>query len=148
MAGRPDALVLIFLCVMSLEAFSCVFFFIDRAWRSQVFQGFLSLPFCTVLDHRVLQQWKLCRLLWWAIGLCRLSHEGQQVEEHRAFYHSFSSSDSCGVAWEPGLILRVTFQMCTLTHIKLFTDVLNESDIAAFCLSATVQMQTFGWRFK
>lgn len=81
MAGRTSVLVLMSLCMMPLETFIYVFFFIDRAWRSQVFQGFLSLPFCTGLDHRgwvvhfSLQQWKLCRVLCWEIGLCSLSHE-------------------------------------------------------------------------
>lgn len=118
-------------------AFSYVFFFIDGAWGSQVFQDFPSLSFCAGLDQLATSpssngNYVECSVGRLAFAAGHMKANGWRSTELLAsFVSSWQSLSSHSVVIEPGLVLILAFQMWTLTHIKLFLDVLNEIDIAA-----------------
>lgn len=121
------------LCVMPQQPSVTFSFFIDRAWGSQVFQDFPSLSLCAGLDQLATSPSSNGNYVECSVGRSAFAAGHMKADGWRSteLLASFVSSWQSLSSMRTRFGLRLAFQMWTLAHIKLFLDVLNETDIAA-----------------
>lgn len=131
-------------------AFSYVFFFINRAWRSQVFQDFPSLSFCAGLNQLVTSPSSNGNYVECSVGRLAFAAGHMKANGWRSTELLASSVSS----WQSLSSMRTRFGSQTsfsnvdsYTH-KAFSWYLEWNRYCCLCLSTTVKMQTFGWHFK